>query len=92
MRTPEEISVAGCNGTQGQLLHPQLTTIREFPEQLGKQPVGMVLNRLAQPGLLPEDATIPTEILKRESCWPPKESQAGLARTGNEAPAAFHRA
>jgi DNA-binding LacI/PurR family transcriptional regulator len=90
IRIPEDISVAGCNDTLGQLLHPQLTTIREFPEQLGKQLVELVLNRLAQPDLPPQQITIPSEIVKRESCCPPKESHAGSDRTSQEALAASH--
>jgi DNA-binding LacI/PurR family transcriptional regulator len=90
IRIPQDISVAGCNDTQGELLRPQLTTIREFPEQLGKQLVELVLNRLTQPDLPPQQITIPTQIVKRESCCPPKESQAVSDRTSNEALAAYH--
>ena len=90
IRIPQDISVAGCNDTQGELLRPQLTTIREFPEQLGKQLVELVLNRSTQPDLPPQQITIPTEIVKRESCCPPKESQADSDRTSKEAPAGPH--
>jgi DNA-binding LacI/PurR family transcriptional regulator len=50
------------------LLNPQLTTIREFPELLGSQLVELVLSRIAEPELPPRQVTIPTEIIKRESC------------------------
>lgn len=73
IRIPEDMSVAGCNDTQGELLRPQLTTIREFPEQLGNQLVQLVLNRLAQPELPPQQIVLPTEIIKRESCCPPRD-------------------
>lgn len=42
--------------------------MREFPEQLGKQMVELILNRIAKPGLEPQRVTIPTELIKRESC------------------------
>jgi DNA-binding LacI/PurR family transcriptional regulator len=90
IRIPEDISVAGCNDTRGEWLHPQLTTIREFPQQLGRQLVELVLNRLAQPDLPPQQITIPTEIVKRESCCPPREPQAVPDRTGRGALAASH--
>lgn len=70
LRVPEDISVAGCDDTVGALLYPPLTTIREFPEQLGKQMVQMILNRIAEPGQGPQRATVPTELIKRDSCRP----------------------
>ena len=47
---PDDISVVGCDDTVGALLYPQLTTVREFPEQLGKQMARLVLDRIASPG------------------------------------------
>ena len=67
---PEDISVVGCDGTVGSLLYPALTTIREFPEQIGKQMVEMILNRIAKPGMAQQTVTIPTELVKRDSCDP----------------------
>jgi DNA-binding LacI/PurR family transcriptional regulator len=68
LRIPDDISVAGCDDTIGGWLYPGLTTIREFPEQLGKQMVEMILNRIAKPDLEPQRVTIPTEFIKRDSC------------------------
>jgi DNA-binding LacI/PurR family transcriptional regulator len=65
---PDDISVVGCDDTVGQWLYPGLTTIREFPEQLGKQMVELVLKRIANPALEPQHVTIPTELIKRDSC------------------------
>ncbi len=70
LSVPEDISVVGCDDTVGALLYPPLTTIREFPEQLGKQMVQMILNRIAEPGQGPQRATVPTELIKRDSCRP----------------------
>lgn len=68
LRIPEDVSVVGCDDTVGALLYPQLTTIREFPEQLGRQMAQMILNRISKPSLDPQSATIPTELVKRDSC------------------------
>ncbi len=70
LRVPDDISVAGCDDTVGALLYPALTTIREFPEQIGKKMVEMILNRIAKPGQGPQSVTIPTEFVKRDSCRP----------------------
>lgn len=68
LRIPEDISVGGCDDTVGSMLYPGLTTIREFPEQIGKKMVEMILNRIAKPGQTPQAVTIPTEFVKRDSC------------------------
>ena len=67
---PDDVSVVGCNDMIGAMLHPALTTIHEFPEQLGRQMVELLLNRIARPFLPPQVITIPTEFVKRDSCGP----------------------
>jgi DNA-binding LacI/PurR family transcriptional regulator len=73
LRIPEDVSVVGCDDTVGSWLFPTLTTLREFPEQLGKQMVELLLNRIANPGLEPQQVTVPTEVIKRDS-W--RQNQA----------------
>jgi DNA-binding LacI/PurR family transcriptional regulator len=68
LRIPEDISVVGCNDTVGAWLYPALTTIREFPEEIGKHLAEVVLNRIATPKLDAQRVTIPTELIKRDSC------------------------
>jgi DNA-binding LacI/PurR family transcriptional regulator len=75
LRVPDDISVVGCDDTIGTWLSPALTTTREFPEQLGKQLVELALKRIAQPDQEPECVTIPTELIKRDSCGPPRPSR-----------------
>jgi len=70
IRIPDDVSVVGQNDTESAGLHPRLTSVREFPEQLGSYMAEMVLNRIAQPDLMPQRVTIPTELVKRESCRP----------------------
>ena len=68
LRVANDVSVAGCDDTASVVLDPGLTTTREFPEQLGQQMVKLVLDRIAQPALPPQVMTMPTELVKRESC------------------------
>ncbi len=70
LRIPEDISVSGCNDTVGSWGHPPLTTLREFSEQLGKQLAEVVLKRIESSGLDPQRVTVPTELIKRDSCRP----------------------
>jgi DNA-binding LacI/PurR family transcriptional regulator len=65
---PDDISVAGCSDILGSSLYPRLTTLRAFPEQIGRQMAEMILNRIADPSLPQQNVTIPTELIKRDSC------------------------
>lgn len=76
LKIPEDISVVGCDDTVGAWLYPVLSTTREFPEQLGKQLVELVLNRIAKPDRGPQWVTVPTEFIKRHSCGAPSDSRA----------------
>lgn len=67
LRIPDDISVVGCNDTIGSWVYPGLTTIREFPEQLGRNLVETLLRRIAAPDIAPQHVSIPTELIKRDS-------------------------
>lgn len=86
IQIPQALSVVACNDTYGSLLSPPLTTIREFPELLGSQLVELVLSRITEPDLPPRQVTIPTEIIKRESCSPVStvSAQAGPERQNGD--------
>ena len=64
---PDDISVAGFNDTLGELLHPGLTTAREFPKELGSHLAEFTLRRIRDPNLPPQQLTVPTELVRRES-------------------------
>ncbi len=66
-RIPDDVSVAGMGDVEATILRPQLTTVREFPEQLGKHLAEMVINRIVSPQIPARQFTIPTEVVKRES-------------------------
>jgi DNA-binding LacI/PurR family transcriptional regulator len=70
LRIPEDVSVAGFDDVLATLLHPPLTTVHVFTEQVGKSLAQMVLNRIERPYLEPQHVTIPTRLVKRESCLP----------------------
>jgi DNA-binding LacI/PurR family transcriptional regulator len=70
LRIPDDISVVGCNDTVGPWVYPGLTTIREFPEQLGRQLVETLLRRISTPETPPQHVSIPTELIKRDSTRP----------------------
>ena len=84
LRIPQDISVVGCNDIYGTWLHPGLTTIREFPEQLGKKMAELVLNRIFDPGHPAQEVTIPSEIVKRESCLPMARHREPAVRSNSE--------
>lgn len=81
---PADISVAGCNDTLGTLLYPPLTTIREFPEQLGRRMAELLLNRVANPLQDQSFVTIPTEFVKRDSTGP---AASGVSASAEPHPA-----
>ncbi|MEN6532524.1 MAG: LacI family DNA-binding transcriptional regulator [Bryobacteraceae bacterium] len=71
LRIPEDISICGSNNTEAHLLHPPLTTVQCFPEEIGRQLIEMALQRVAEPKAPPQQVTVPTRLIKRESCVPP---------------------
>ena len=72
LRIPGDISLASLGETDNHTLDPPLTTIQEFPEQVGMQLATLVLNRIAQPDLVPLKCVVPTRLIKRASCCPPR--------------------
>ncbi len=67
IRIPDDISVAGFNDTIGEVLHPGLTTVREFPKELGVHLAEFALGRINEPDLPPQQLVMPTELIRRES-------------------------
>ena len=67
IRIPDDVSVAGFNDTIGEVLHPGLTTVREFPKELGEHLAEFTLRRIQQPDLAPQQLLMPTELIRRES-------------------------
>lgn len=70
LSVPGFVSVAGFNDSGGDMMAPRLTTVREFPEELGKHLAEFVLNRIQRPDLSPQILTIPTRVIVRDSTRP----------------------
>jgi LacI family transcriptional regulator len=71
LKVGEQISVAGFNDTfEAVVLHPALTTVRVHSEQIGRQLAELVLRQIEGRSPSPQTVTIPTRLIKRESCRP----------------------
>jgi LacI family transcriptional regulator len=71
LRIPEDVSVAGFNDIpEAAGLNPPLTTVRVFTDQVGKQMAELVLKKIDRPDSEAEVITVPTKLVKRESCAP----------------------
>jgi len=68
LRIPDDISVMGFNDTEAGSLHPPLTSVRVFTEQMVREMAALAFARLGRPDVPPEVITIPTQVVKRESC------------------------
>lgn len=66
---PDELSIAGFNDTpEAANLHPALTSVRVFTDEVGKQMAKLLLTRIARPDLAVHSITLPTQVVRRESC------------------------
>jgi len=82
LRIPDDISVAAVGECETTMLDPPLTTLREFPEEVGRNLARLLLNRLANPDLGLQQTVIPTQLVKRESCGQPSGARASRPETG----------
>src|SRR4051794_22307833 len=67
VQIPDDISVAGFNDTIGSVLHPALTTAREFSKEQGRHLAEFILRRIQEPDHPPQQVVIPTELIRRDS-------------------------
>ena len=65
-------------------MHPTLTSVQEFPEELGKHLAEFVLRRIQEPDREPQQLTIPTRVVVRESTRARPADATELARRRNE--------
>ncbi len=77
---PGDISVAGFNDSEGALMDPPLTSVREFPEELGKHLAEFALRRIQQPDREPQQLVIPTKVIVRESTRALLDTRQTVAR------------
>ena len=79
LRIPDDICVAGFNDSEALFMNPPLTSVREFPEELGKHLAKFVLRRLQEPDAKPQQLTIPTQVVVRDSTRPRVARSSGPA-------------
>jgi DNA-binding LacI/PurR family transcriptional regulator len=69
LRIPADVSVIGVNDTiEASALVPPLTSVRVFTDQLGKQMAELLLKQIAHLEVKPQVVTLPTRLIRRESC------------------------
>lgn len=68
LRVPEDISVASFDDIDmAAYLNPALTTVRMDAEELGRAAIRIILNRLRNPKLPPQQVTIASDLVLRAS-------------------------
>ena len=71
LRIPTDVSVIGVNDTiEASALIPPLTSVRVFTDQLGKQMAELLLKQISRLDVNPQVVTLPTRLIRRESCGP----------------------
>lgn len=70
---PDDISIIGFDDIlEAQQVHPSLTTVRQPLEEMGRVAVRILLKRLDNPDLPGRRVELPTELIIRDSCAPPR--------------------
>jgi LacI family transcriptional regulator len=84
LHVPRDLSVAGFNDTpDAAALYPQLTTVRVFTEELGRQAAALLFRQIAQPSVPMQSVVLPTQLVRRESCAAP--GMAGVISAADRA-------
>lgn len=74
LRVPEDVSVIGFDDIpQASLIHPTLTTINQPLEKMGRVATQMLLDLLDNPEKEAERIELPTQLVVRDSCCPPRK-------------------
>ena len=69
LRIPEDITIVGFGDRpEARALTPPLTSVWAYPDQVGRRLAELVLNRIANPGIAPQQVLLPTRLIKRGSC------------------------
>lgn len=91
LAVPHDISVVGFNDSAAALLHPALTSVREFPEKLGCHLTEFTVNRIRCPALPAQQLTIPTQLVIRTSAAAPAALPAARQKAAEPSPLAADR-
>jgi DNA-binding LacI/PurR family transcriptional regulator len=77
VRIPNDVTVVGFNDSEGQNLYPPLTTVREFPEEIGKHLAEFVIERISTPEVPERLLLLPTQLVRRASASAPSAPRPG---------------
>ncbi len=73
LRIPDDISILGFDDIPlASYLHPPLTTVRQPMIDLSRTAVEILVRQIEQPGLPIEQIVLPTTVVMRDSCAPPR--------------------
>lgn len=74
---PEEISLLGFDDFYwATLLRPRLTVVRQPAREVGMIAARMLIDHIEGRPSIPTPALLPTQLIVRDSCCPPKKTQA----------------
>jgi len=74
-RVPDDISLVGFDDIpQSLLIYPKLTTVHQPLAEMGRQAVCLLLESLEDPGSAIRQVVLPTELVVRDSCAPPRRA------------------
>ena len=74
LRIPDDISVIGFDDIpEAAYVHPPLTTVRQPLEAMGRTAAHMLLTYIEDPERPDEHLDLPTELIVRASCRPPRD-------------------
>jgi LacI family transcriptional regulator len=78
LRIPDDVSVVGFDDIpQAAHVHPPLTTVRQPLEEMGRTATRMLLEYIKDPQRPIERVELPTDLVVRQSCRPPKSIEGG---------------
>jgi LacI family transcriptional regulator len=73
LRVPDDVSIIGFDDIpQASLIRPALTTINQPLEKMGRVATQMLLDLLHDPGKKTARIGLPTQLVIRDSCCPPR--------------------
>jgi LacI family transcriptional regulator len=76
LKIPDDISVVGFDDiSNSSMIIPPLTTIRQPIEEISYTSVNILSNLLNNPDTEPVDVVLPTKLIIRDSCKPPRKKE-----------------
>lgn len=86
LRVPEDIALAGFDDVPySELIHPPLTTVRQFPVDMGARATALLLSLVRERRTAGPRVLLPVELCVRASTAPGPAIQSGVAWDGHGA-------